>query len=113
MDGGAQVGRMRRVHDIGGLEDGPIDRTEPEHAPWKKRVDALRALCSRHKLMRTDELRRCTEDLGYGVYDALSYHERRIASIANMLLEKGVFTVEELGRKMTEVEKRLLEERKS
>jgi hypothetical protein len=63
--------------------------------------------------MRTDELRRCTEDLGYGVYDALSYHERRIASIANMLLEKGVFTVDELGRKMAEVEQRLSKERKS
>jgi hypothetical protein len=29
-----------------------------------------------------------------------------------MLLEKGVFTVDDLGRKMTEVEKRLLEDRK-
>jgi hypothetical protein len=112
MDGGAEDETMRRVHDIGGLPSGPIDREEPDHAPWKKKVDALRALCSRHKLMRTDELRRCTEDLGYGVYDKLSYHERRIASIANMLLEKGVFTVDDLGRKMTEVEKRLLEDRK-
>jgi len=103
--------RVRRVHDIGGLPAGPIDRSEPEHAPWEKRVDALRALCSRHKLMRTDELRRCTEDLGYGVYDKLPYHARRIASIANALLEKGVFTVDDLGRKMEAVERRWSKER--
>lgn len=113
MDGGTEISGMRRVHDMGGLDAGPIDRSEPEHAAWEKRIDAIRALCSKRKLMRTDELRRNTEDLGYGVYDRLSYHERRCAAIANALLEKSVFTVDELGRKMAEIEQRWSKERKS
>ncbi len=100
------INGVRRVHDMGGLDAGPIDREEPEHARWEKRIDAIRALCSKRKLMRTDELRRTTEDLGPGLYDALSYHERRCAAITNMLLQKSLFTVDELGRKMAEVERR-------
>lgn len=102
----------RRVHDMGGLDAGPVDREEPEHAPWEKRIDAIRALCAKRKLLRTDELRRNTEDLGPGVYDKLSYHERRCAAIANALLEKNVFTVDALGRKLAEVERRWNEDGK-
>jgi nitrile hydratase subunit beta len=97
---------------MGGLDAGPVDREEPEHAPWEKRIDAIRALCAKRKLMRTDELRRNTEDLGPGIYDTLSYHERRCAAIANTLLQKSLFTVDELGRKMAEVERRLTGPRK-
>jgi hypothetical protein len=96
----------RRVHDMGGLAAGPLDREEPEHADWEKRIDAIRALCAKRRLLRTDELRRNTEDLGPGVYDKLSYHERRCAAIANTLLQKNVFTVDALGRKMSEIERR-------
>ena len=35
---------LRRHHDMGGLEAGPIDREEHAHAPWEKKVDALMAL---------------------------------------------------------------------
>ena len=110
--GGVAMAGARRVHDMGGLSAGPVDREEPEHAPWERRIDAIRALCNKRKLLRTDEIRRVTEDLGPGVYDRLSYHERRCAAIANALLQKNVFTVDELGRKMAEVERRWSEERK-
>lgn len=100
----------RRVHDMGGLAAGPLDREEPAHAAWERRIDAIRALCAKRRLLRTDEIRRNTEDLGPGVYDRLSYHERRCAAIANALLQKNVFTVDELGRKMAEIERRWSEE---
>jgi hypothetical protein len=97
---------------MGGLEAGPLDREEPKHEPWENRIDALRALVAKRKLLRTDEIRRNTEDLGPGVYDKLSYHERRCAAVTNALLQKNVFTVDELGRKMAEVEQRWREEGK-
>jgi hypothetical protein len=56
--------------------------------------------------MTVDELRRGIEELGPGAYDELSYYQRWIASIGNNLLEKGVVTVDELGRKLAEVEAR-------
>jgi hypothetical protein len=99
---------MRRHHDMGGMAAGPVDRTEHDYAPWEKRVDAILRLLadSKRKILRVDELRRGIEDLGPGAYDELSYYERWIASISNMLIEKGVISIDELGRKMAEVEAR-------
>ena len=102
----------RRVHDMGGLDAGPVCRDEHPHEPWEKRMDAIRMLCSKHDLLRVDEMRRSIEDLGPGAYDELSYYERWCASVTNILLQKGVITVDELGRKMAEVEARWKEARK-
>ena len=99
---------LRRHHDMGGMAAGPVDRAEHDHAPWEKRVDAILRLLAdpKRRILRVDELRRGIEDLGPGAYDELSYYERWIASISNMLVEKGVITIDELGRKMAEVEAR-------
>jgi hypothetical protein len=99
---------MRGCHDLGGLPEGRVERSEHDHAPWEKRVDAILQLLADkdRRLIRVDELRRGIESLGAAAYDRLSYYERWIAAIANILIEKGVFTVDELGRKMAEVQAR-------
>jgi len=99
---------MRRHHDMGGLEAGPVERREHDYAPWEKRVDAIMRLLSdpKRRILRVDELRRGIEALGPGAYDELSYYERWIASIADNLIEKGVITIDELGRRMAEIEAR-------
>ena len=99
---------MRRHHDMGGLPAGPVERAEHEYAPWEKRVDAILRLLSdrRRRIMTVDELRRGIEELGPGAYDGMTYYQRWLASIANVLIEKGVITVDELGRRMAEVEAR-------
>jgi Nitrile hydratase beta subunit len=61
-------------------------------------------------LVKVDELRRGIEDLGDD-YNHLSYNECWTVSIANILLQKGVISVEELGSKMHEVETRWKKER--
>ena len=100
---------MRRHHDMGGLEAGPIEQTEHAAAPWEKRVNAILKLLANREpaFMTVDELRRGIEDLGPGNYDSLQYYERWTASITNRMIEKGVFTVDELGRRMAELEARL------
>ena len=99
---------MQRHHDMGGLEAGSVDRTEHDYAPWEKRVDAILRLLTdkQRRVMTVDELRRNIEELGPGAYDEMSYYQRWMASIGNNLLEKGVIGVDELGRKMAEVEAR-------
>jgi hypothetical protein len=99
---------MRRHHDMGGEPAGPVDRTDHAQAPWEKRVDALLRLLAdgKRRIMTVDELRRGIEGLGPGAYDRMSYYQRWMASIGENLLEKGVLTVDELGRKMAEVEAR-------
>ena len=94
----------RRSHDFGGLEAGAVECAEHVYEPWEKRMDAIRNLCAQRKLFTTDELRRAVEDLGPGAYDKLGYYERWCAAVTNLLLQKQVIGVDELGRKMAEVE---------
>lgn len=104
---------MRRAHDIGGLESGPIDTDEHPAVRWEKRVRVVRQVLGRKSppVVGVDELRRGIEDLGAEEYKRLTYHECWTASIANILLQKGVISVEELGKKMEEVAARLNTER--
>jgi hypothetical protein len=93
---------------MGGEPAGPVEPTEHDYAHWEKRVDALMVLLSapERRLLRVDELRRNIESLGPGAYDAMTYYERWIASITNVLLQRGVLTAEELGRRMEAVKAR-------
>ena len=99
---------MRSHHDTGGLPAGPVGRDEHEYAAWEKRVDALMMLLS-HKdrqLVKVDELRRNIEGLGADAYDRMGYYERWMHAIVQTLIQRGVISIDELGRKMAEQEER-------
>ena len=89
---------------MGGLPAGPIARDEHDAAPWERRVDALVTVLIRRKQLRVDELRRAIEELGADAYDRFSYYERWMAALTNLLLEKRVIEVSELGARMAEIE---------
>ncbi len=99
---------MRRHHDMGGLSAGPVEQTEHDYTPWEKRVDAILRLVGddKRQLINLDEHRRAMEELGPGAYDELSYYERWISSITTILIEKGVLSIDELGRRMEQVKSR-------
>ncbi len=99
---------MRRHHDMGGRSAGPVDQSEHDYTPWEKRVDAILRLVGddKRKLINLDEHRRAMEELGPGAYDELSYYERWISAITTILIEKGVISVDELGRRMEDVKTR-------
>jgi len=106
---------MQRHHDMGGLGAGPVEQTEHDYAPWEKRTDAIMRLLTdkQRRIMTVDELRRNIEELGPGAYDDMTYYQRWMASIGNNLLEKGVIGVDELGRKMEEIEAKWREARQA
>jgi hypothetical protein len=58
------------------------------------------------RLITVDELRRNIESLGADAYDTMSYYERWIHSISQTLIQRGVITIDELGRRMAEVGQR-------
>ena len=99
---------MRRHHDMGGLDSGPVDREEVADESWHKRVKAVVQLLVRNpdSPMNVDELRRGIEDLTPADYDRLGYFERWTRSMATILTEKGVFSEAELDHKMAEIEQR-------
>ena len=98
------MNKARRHHDMGGLDAGSIDTGEHVKAPWEKRVDALMVLLGQRKIVCVDELRRGIEELGSDAYDRYGYYERWMASMTNLLLEKKVIGVSELGERMAEIE---------
>lgn len=97
---------MRGYHDLGGLPGGPIDREEHDAALWEKRVHAMLNLLAEQKVISVDELRYGIETLGETEYHRLTYYERWIESIARALVQRGVLTTDELGRKLAEIEAR-------
>lgn len=99
---------MRSYHDMGGLAAGKIVPQEHTYEPWEKRVDALMMLLSHRErnLLKVDELRRNIESLGPEAYDRMTYYERWMHAICQTLIQRGVISLDELGRKMEQVKAR-------
>ena len=95
----------RMHHDMGGLPAGKVEPTEHAYADWEQRIDALVMLMRRHGLT-VDESRKNIEALPPEQYERMSYYERWIASLAQTLLQRGVITSDELGKKILEVQNR-------
>jgi nitrile hydratase subunit beta len=98
----------RSHHDMGGQPAGPVQRTEHDYALWEKRIDAMLVLLAGkdRKLMSVDELRKNIESIGPDAYDKMTYYERWIHSIAQTLIQRGVISIDELGRRIADVEAR-------
>jgi nitrile hydratase beta subunit-like protein len=96
----------RGHHDMGGLPAGKVEPTEHDYPEWERRVDAMVQLLRGGGKITVDELRKNIEALPPEAYDKLSYYEKWISSLTKTLIQRGVITTEELGRKMEEVEKR-------
>jgi hypothetical protein len=102
----------RGYHDIGGLEAGPVEQGMTETRPWEKLSVVIgNALGVKGaKLVRTDEVRRTREEIGVDLYNELGYFERGTASLATLLIEKGLVEKEELEARMAVIAKRMAEE---
>ena len=98
----------RAVHDVGGLEFGPIDREEHDLALWEKRTDAMLILLrdNKRRVLSVDSHRRTIEDYGQQEYDRTTYYEKWIRAIRNLLVEQDVLTREEVEARMAEVRAR-------
>ncbi len=93
---------MRRVHDMGGLDAGRVEPTDHELEVYAKRAQAVMTLLRdpARKMARLDEMRRNTEDLDDRYLD-ISYDDRVVHSTAQILIQRGILSIEELGKKMS------------
>ena len=97
---------MRGYHDLGGLDLGPIDRSEHDYALWEKRVDAMMFLLMDKGVFTAAESRHHIETMGADAYERTTYYEQWMVSIVKALQARGVITTDELGRKLAEIETR-------
>ena len=94
----------RAVHDIGGLDFGPIDRDEHDLALWEKRVDAMMiTLYAKKGLFTVDAMRRMIEDYGQQTYDSIGYYDKWIRALRNLMVEQEIVTQAEVDAKVAEV----------
>jgi hypothetical protein len=95
---------MRSHHDMGGLPAGTVEPADHDYQLWEKRVDAFMVLLSRKGYMTVDELRKCIESLPPDAYDKMTYYERWMASICNVLIHRGLITIDEVRAKLVDIE---------
>jgi hypothetical protein len=95
----------RAVHDVGGLDFGPIDRAEHDVVLWEKRVDAMLILLvgPNKAAFKIDALRRAIEDYRQQDYDSTTYYEKWIRAIRNLLVEQEIVSREEIEAKLATV----------
>ncbi|MEP2716882.1 nitrile hydratase subunit beta [Pseudophaeobacter sp.] len=92
---------MSRVHDMGGrIGDGPVV-PEAEGAPvfatdWHARALAVTLACGSLGQWNIDTSRHARERLSPKDYTRFSYYEKWISALADLLVEKGVLTREDL-----------------
>lgn len=97
---------LRGYHDMGGQAGDRVAPVEHDYALWEKRVDAMMVLLTSRGHMTVDELRRCIEGLGPEAYDRLTYYERWISSITQVMIERGQIGVAELAERIAKVKAR-------
>ena len=91
---------------MGGLPGGKVRPVAHEYGEWDRRIDAIVQLACRRVGITVDERRRNIEALPPAAYDSLSYYEKWLVAITQTLIQHGVITTDELGRKMEEVQRR-------
>lgn len=95
------------VHDVAGLDLGPIDRDEHALSFYDKRVDALVMLMTARGAFTIDAVRRVVEAYAAQEYDGTPYYDRWIKAVRDLLLEQEVIGRDELDRKIADICARL------
>jgi hypothetical protein len=91
-------------HDMGGEPAGKLEPTEHDYDDWERRVDAMCVLLwgirGGTRRMTVDEHRKNIESLPPEAYQRMSYYERWVWSLAQCLIQRGIISTAELGRKL-------------
>ncbi|MEX0312457.1 MAG: nitrile hydratase subunit beta [Tateyamaria sp.] len=97
---------MTRVHDMGGrFGDGPVVPEAEDvkfHADWHPKALALTLACGTLGLWNIDVSRHAREGLAPTDYARFSYYEKWIAALADLLVETGALSREELEQGVSE-----------
>ncbi|MEM8653564.1 MAG: nitrile hydratase subunit beta [Pseudomonadota bacterium] len=93
---------MTRIHDMGGRFGDAAVVPEPEHvkfhADWHPRALAITLACGSLGLWNLDVSRHARECLSPKDYGRFSYYEKWIAALADLLVDTGALTRNELER---------------
>ena len=93
---------MNNIHDMGGMHGFgpiPIEVDEPVfHSEWEAKAMALTLAMAAWGRWNIDASRHARERLAPLTYLHFTYYERWIAALTNLMVERGLITVEDLDR---------------
>lgn len=102
----------RGIHDIGGLDFGPLDLDERPNTTFERRVDALMMLMiGPSGAFTADALRRAIEAYNEEDYAHLAYYEKWVRALRILLVEQGVLTDEQIDARIADLRTRAAEGR--
>jgi len=91
---------MNGIHDMGGMQDmGPVQREKNEpvfHAPWEGRVYAMNRALGAWGKWNLDASRHSRELIPPADYLRMSYYEKWLAGLIELLAKSGLVTRAEL-----------------
>ena len=92
---------MNGIHDMGGMQGlGPIDPEQHEpvfHEPWEARVFALVRAMGAWRKWNIDASRFQREQIPAAEYLRMSYYEKWLAGLNELMVAKGLVTAAELA----------------
>jgi L-fucose isomerase-like protein len=93
---------MRGPQDIGGLPAGPVEPVDEPIQYWHMQQEAMRLLLgdAQRRMLSVDEVRRGFESFSPEKYASLGFYERRLESMLDILVEKGIIDREEFERRV-------------
>jgi hypothetical protein len=95
------------VHDMGGeAHDGPINVPDHAMADWEVLTDAVNLALVASGAYAVDEMRRAQEEIPPDRYLAMTYYERWIGGIEQVLVERGILTTDEIDARTAELAER-------
>lgn len=99
---------MNGVHELGGVDSDlgpiPIDPDEPLFFDeWEKRIFGTTLAVAYAGLLNFDEFRFGIERMPAWKYLAARYYEKWAATLETNMIEKGVFTADELEARVAEI----------
>jgi len=102
----------RAMHDVGGLDLGPIDRSEHPRTLYELRVDAILILLTSPACgaFKVDGLRRAIEEFSQADYDHLPYYDRWLQALTNLLVEQQVLSRTEIDVRLASITTELVNE---
>jgi Nitrile hydratase beta subunit len=100
---------MKTLADIGERGDTSLRCIEHEPEVWESRIQVTSECLSSAGVLPNLERRHAEDRLGESIYAKFPVQARSALTVAHLLMEKEVFTEEELQLKMTEVRERMEE----
>ena len=106
----SQPSPPRGVHDIGGLDFGPLELEERPNTTFERRVDALMMLTiGPNGAFTADALRRAIEAYNEEEYAHLAYYEKWVRALRILLVEQGVLTDAQIDARIANLRARAAE----